>query len=133
MIQISLMSCKGPEGEKGDTGEQGNPGGTITEFTGYIPGDGSLGTVSIGSSSLPTNTTVTVYYAIPEFPTVWIELGHPQVDDGFLLYPWCAVSYGYAGVAFYNCSTSWLYKIIVFVPTSSSLGFVRPFDFLFGY
>lgn len=93
---FGLTSCKGPAGEKGGKGDPGNPGdpgGKITEYTGSIPGDGSIGVVSIGSGPLPTDTTVTVYYAFPELPDMWTELGAPTGEGSVELYPYCVVDY----------------------------------------
>lgn len=125
---FGLLGCEGPVGEKG---ERGDPGGTVTEYTGYIPGDGTNGLVDIGGGPLPSKTAVTVYFAFPSLPNAWCELGQPTGDNSILRDPWCAVDYRNADVWFYNCSTTWLYKIIVFTPTSSS-AFVNPFGYLFG-
>lgn len=135
ILFLFVIGCKGPEGDTGDAGapgqqgEKGDPGknAEFEIYTGTIPGDGIMGIVSIGSAPLPSNTQVTVLYAFPSVPDIWIELGQP---DSAIANPFCGVNYEDAEVGFFNCLTTWFYKIIVIKPAlSPRLSAKERFDF----
>ena len=125
----SLKGARGDSGTKGDKGDTGDTTATIdvSVYTGTIPYSGK---VIIGTEPFNSSAVVTVLYAYDFSPTVWYELGEPTGSNSALYYCWCAVNYVNHSVTFYNCGTSWLYKIIVIkdlslAPSLSTIDYIK--------